>query len=137
MMDSHEWMNGNRARPSRLFCCWKIALAVLLCVILNGCSFHFDTRGGRRPDLTALSQRLRLGESTVEDVLAALGPPVGKGQLMLPIDAASRTMWSYNYSEGFFKMGGDSSGDIRGLTLFVFFEGDRYNGYMWFSSLTK
>ena len=137
MTDSHECLNSKFMYPPRPYCYWNIVLSFLIGVMSTGCSLHFDTRVGRHPDLTALNQRLRLGESTIDDVLAALGPPVGKGKLMLPVDTVSRSLWSYYYSEGFFKMGSESDGEIKGLTLFVFFDEDRYNGYMWFSSLTK
>jgi hypothetical protein len=39
-----------------------------------------------------------------------------------------RTMWSYYYEEGDLK-------DMRRIFLFVYFDRDKYDGYMWFSSL--
>jgi hypothetical protein len=51
---------------------------------------------------------------------------------MLPMDPKLRTMpmWSYFYMEGTLE-------DIRQMWLFIYFEEDRYEGYMWFSSLPK
>jgi len=39
-------------------------------------------------------------------------------------------MWSYYYEEGTLK-------DARRIFLFVYFDQDMYDGYMWFSSLPK
>jgi hypothetical protein len=49
---------------------------------------------------------------------------------MLPIDPKARTMWSYYYQVG-------NLDDARMIYLFVHFDEDRYDGYMWFSSLPR
>jgi hypothetical protein len=85
---------------------------------------------GYHPNIDVLEKTLRVAESTQSDVLLALGQPFGKGQLMFPIDPKPRTLWSYYYGEGDME-------DARGLYLFVFFAQDRYDGYMWFSSLKE
>ena len=58
---------------------------------------------------------------------------------MLPIDQRPRVMWHYNYTEGpvHVEIPGETRADPRTLTVFVFFEGDRYVGYMWFSSVKE
>ena len=56
---------------------------------------------------------------------------------MLPIDPKQRITWSYMYLEGSVQTGGESKGDMRSLILFVFFDQDRYAGYMWFSSVPE
>jgi hypothetical protein len=103
-----------------------------------GCAINMDIRMGRRPDVAALEQRLQVGQSGVEDVLAALGPPHGRGRTMLPFDDAARTTWSYSYGESSVNMGvGGTEADVRRLMLFVFFRDDQYDGYLWFSSLKE
>ena len=77
-----------------------------------------------------LDGALRPGESTRADVLAALGEPSGKGRAMLPIHPKPRTMWFYYYGEATMQ-------DIRRVLLFVYFDGEKYDGYMWFSSFPK
>ena len=47
---------------------------------------------------------------------------------MLPGHDSPRDLWVYYYEEG-------SLSDARRTFLFVFFLGDQYDGYMWFSSL--
>ena len=106
-----------------------ISLA-LMCSILVGACADIRVRVGSKPDTDVLERSLRVGESTRADVLAALGEPTGKGRAMLPINSKPRTMWSYYYEEGDLK-------DARRIFLFVYFDEDRYDGYMWFSSLPK
>jgi hypothetical protein len=98
--------------------------------------FHMHV--GTRPDVSALESVLKVGHSNQSEVRAALGAPSGKGKEMFPIGQElgtvysyhqkQRTMWSYYYEEGTLK-------DDRRIFLFVFFDDERYDGYMWFSSL--
>jgi hypothetical protein len=115
----------------------KGLLLVMLPLMTVACSIDLQMRMGRRPDVAALEQRLRAGQSAADDVLAALGPPNGKGAAMLPIDERPRVMWHYNYTESAVHatMPGHIQADPRTFNLFVFFDGERYDGYLWFSSL--
>ena len=118
--------------PHRRF--WRLltfgALAVLLLSpAVLGCG-DIRMRIGNRPNPDLLETVLRVGESTRADVRAALGQPFGTGRSMASIDPAPRTVWSYYYEEGDLK-------DARRIFLFVYFNQDRYDGYMWFSSLPK
>jgi len=103
-------------------------LAATALFLMPGCSIR--VRMGYHPNIDALEKTLRVGESTQSDVVLALGQPFGKGQLMFPTDPKPRTLWSYYYGEGDME-------DARNLFLFVFFAQDRYDGYMWFSSLKE
>jgi len=87
-----------------------------------------DARIGRRPDINILEKDLQFGESTPPDVLKALGAPYGTGRVMFPTDPKPKTLWSYYYEEATDK-------DARRIFLFVTFHENRYDGYMWFSSL--
>lgn len=106
-----------------------LALLAVIIMLTTGC-MDIKTRIGRMPDTDALEKTLHLGESSQTDVLKTLGEPYGKGKEMLPIGKGARVMWSYYYEEGNLK-------DSRRIFLFVFFEQDKYDGYMWFSSLPK
>jgi hypothetical protein len=114
---------------------------VLLALVLAtaACSIDMNLRMGHRPDTAALERRLHIGESSTDDVLAALGPPDGKGAAMLPIDQRPSVMWLYTYSEGpvHVSVPGSTTADPRTLIMFVFFDGDRYQGYLWASSLLQ
>jgi hypothetical protein len=114
-----------------------LVLPSLALLLVIGCvDIHFSV--GTKPNISALEGVLKIGQSGEADVLAALGAPSGKGKEMLPIGQEwgtvnnyhqkERTMWTYYYEEGNFE-------DDRRILLFVFFDGERYDGYMWFSSL--
>ncbi len=106
-----------------------ISPLILVFLLGTGCA-DIKIRMGNRPNTDELDRTLRPGESTRADVLAALGEPYGKGRAMLPIHSKPRTMWSYYYGEATMQ-------DLRRVLLFVYFDEDRYDGYMWFSSLQK
>lgn len=80
------------------------------------------------PNLGALDSLLKVGESTRLDVYNALGKPFAEGREMMPIRTKQRTQWTYYYEEGVLK-------ESRRVFLFIFLDGDRFDGYMWFSSL--
>lgn len=102
--------------------------ALVLALLSEGC-MNIQMRIGKRVDPASLTQ-LVVGKSTQSDVVARLGAPTGKGRAMLPIESEPRTLWSYYYEEG-------DMNDSRRIFLFIFFKGDVYDGYMWFSSLPK
>ena len=111
-------------------CCSSViffVLPLLLFQMANGCT-DFRLRAGVRPDTSVLETELHVGKSMARDVLEVLGTPHGKGKSYLPIDTNKRELWSYYYEEGSLK-------DSRRIFLFVFFDRNRYEGYMWFSSL--
>jgi len=110
----------------------KIGLFNLVIVfsLLVGACADIRLRMGNRPNTDVLETSLRVKESTRADVLGALGEPSGKGRAMLPFDTKPKTTWSYYYGEGSMK-------DSRQMLLFVYFDEDLYDGYMWFSSLPK
>jgi len=118
----------------------EILVLALIVAFLASCSIYVPARAGNRPNLNALETSLQLGKSTRADVVAALGEPIARGMALLPIDPRPNagSMWSYHYQE--ILSGNDfyreqNPGQVRGTFLFVFFDGDRYDGYMWYSSL--
>jgi hypothetical protein len=124
----------NRLSPKRLGHHSRIGLLTLTIVfsaiIVTGYAADMRDRIGNRPNVDLLERSLRVGQSTRADVFTALGQPSGKGRVMLPSDSMSRMVWSYYYAEAAGK-------DVRRIFLFVYFDGDRYDGYLWFSSLPK
>jgi hypothetical protein len=103
------------------------SLMILTSVLSTGC-MQTKVRMGTLPDVAALESSLRVGESTQDDVHRVLGPPFGEGRAMLPIQTNVKAIWTYWYEEG-------TTQDSRRILLFVFFDEDRYGGYMWASSL--
>ena len=102
-------------------------ITMILLVLLSGCGTPV-LRIGRQPDVSSLDKALQPQVSTRSDVLRVLGEPRNTGGAMLPGHDGPRDLWVYYYEEG-------SLADDRRIFLFVFFLKDRYDGYMWFSSL--
>jgi hypothetical protein len=115
-------------RNRKIFGIGLFAMIIVIFILESSCmDIHF--RMGRQIDPGVIEKSLRLKESKTSDVLAVLGEPFGKGKAMLPAaHRTPRTMWTYYYGEADMK-------DGRGMYLFVFFDQDLYDGYMWFSSL--
>ena len=109
-------------------CAPATLLASILCAICltTGCS-DITIRTGVPPDITALGAQLRSHESNQQEVLSVLGRPYGEGRALMPFDTRAKTVWTYYYEEGTLE-------DFRRTFLFVFFEDNRFDGYLWFSS---
>ncbi len=104
------------------------AAAVVAALSLAAGCTNLQVRAGIRPDPRLLETEMTLGQSSSADVRRVLGEPFGTGKEMLPISSTPRDMWSYYYELGNLE-------DSRRIFLFVYFDKDRYDGYMWFSSL--
>lgn len=98
----------------------------VLILFVFGCG---DLRhvAGRPFNVAALEDGLVVGQSSEEDVRAALRQPDGIGRYHSPTETETLVMWSYNYEHGTLPKRLD-----RNL-LFVFFRDAKYDGYIWFS----
>lgn len=79
----------------------------------------------------ALTTTLQRGVSSAADVKEALGEPTGSGEFLLE---ELRTIWFYEENKV------DATGQklrIQQDVLLVFFEGDRFDGFLWFSDAQK
>ena len=104
-----------------------VAVAFVLAIAASGC---VGVRG-RMPDTSALdSGALAPGVSTKADVLDALGAPAGYGMTRVDDLAEPRIIWYYEATKPAF-----SQVDIR--MLLVFFDGEKYDGYLRFTSNGK
>ena len=106
-----------------------LVIAVMVLSQLTGC-MSVSIRVGRKPDVYALEQSLKVGESNRADVLRTLGEPFGAGRGAFAAEWAPRDILTYYYETSTMK-------DSRRVFLWVFLDGDRYDGYMWFSSLDE
>ena len=73
-----------------------------------------------------------MGHSTRKDVRDVLGEPLGSGRELLPFNTQARTVWSYYFEEAQVSLSGE--GDSRRIFLWVFLDGDRFDGFLWVSS---
>jgi hypothetical protein len=114
-----------------------VHLAALLAIALSaGCAEMVTVRIHEPVNVKALGTTLRVGVSTREDVIAALGVPVGSGRAMLPIDTEPRTVWFYMHSVASAPMTG-GKGKLDVVAVFVYFKGDRYDGSLYGSAFPK
>jgi hypothetical protein len=120
-------LSGSRPRKLAAWLFW-VAVAILV-VGFGGCApIQFET--GRKFDPDVLESSLHSGNSTQIDVRKMLGEPFGTGRALMPFQDTARTVWTYSYQRGSMDIGsGESDTDM--LMLFVFFDGDRYDGYIW------
>ena len=102
-------------------------LLILALLVAPGCMTLF-VQTGERPRTELLDDALEIGRTRTSHVLEVLGPPQGMGRGMLPMHSKPRTVWAYYYQEG-------TARSLRRALLYVFFDGEIYDGYIWFSSL--
>lgn len=108
-----------------------VAVVATAASLLAACgTVNFE--GGRQFDPDKLETVLRPGVSTQLDVKAALGEPYGKGGAQLPFHDKPRTTWTYFTERGSMDMSGGMN-DER-IYCFVFFAGDKFDSFMWFTS---
>jgi hypothetical protein len=113
----------------------RIPLALMAAaLVLGGCG-EIKVRAGTPVFPARLESGLTVGRSTAADVRRVLGEPVGIGREWMPQRAAPRTVWSYNFEEGQLSLAG--SGDSRRIFVWVFLDGERYDGYLWVSSFPQ
>ena len=123
--------SGIRKPDPALFTCLALLCATMafISVVTSGC-VGMQYRVGTRPDPSALETKLSVGKSTSEEVIGVLGTPDGKGAAMFTMYSQPSQLWSYYYEEGTME-------EARRIFLFIFMNEDRYDGYMWFSSLQE
>jgi hypothetical protein len=133
--------NPYSQRPSTRYKTWasyfrsplfiKFSLSCLLITILGSCMpAHTTTRTGTF-NVRALETDLRRGISTTADVERVLGKPNGTGGILIPRDPEPRLAWYYE------RVQMDIAGkniDIAQDVVLVYFKGDRFDGFMWFSA---
>ena len=101
-------------------------LVMTACALLAGCTIKY----GRAPATDRLENELKPRVSNKADVLRVLGAPRGYGQARIGSLPADRVIWFYEVTEA-----GIISGDIRFKFFLVYFDGDKLDGHLWFSSL--
>lgn len=107
-------------------------MAAALVLLLAGCG-SIQFQAGANFDPGKLESVLRLGGSTQREVAQALGEPYGRGVALLPFHEAPRVTWTYFYEKGTADLSTGAMADERKY-LFVFFDGDKFDSYMWFPS---
>ena len=115
-------------RKNKRFVIWILGL-ILMCLTLlfitAGCSMEF----GRMPPTDKIESSLRPMVDSKSEVLKVLGSPRGYGMIrMSNLPNNPHSIWFYEYGKG------DINGKITMKMLLVFFDQEKYVGYLWFSS---
>ena len=133
MKQRHQRGNqfGIRKPASAVFTCFGLlcATVALISIVTSGC-VDMKYRVGTRPEPSVLEKNLNVGKSTSKEIIGALGRPDGKGAALFTMYSQPSELWSYYYEEG-------TTEEARRIFLFIFMNEDRYEGYMWFSSLPE
>ena len=102
-------------------------------MLFAGCAKQKTTRQ-EAFNFGALDTELQRGISTMDDVRRLFGETDGSGAFSVLPDAEPRTAWFYDKIE--VKAEGEQI-DANQDVLLIFFKGDRYDGYLWFSDAAK
>ena len=107
---------------------FKIGLITIATLTLfAGC---MKIKFGSMPDTAALQSQLTQHVSNKADVLEVLGAPRGYGMVNLSEAPNPHVVWFYEYMESDGK-----DADLK--MLLVYFDGEKYSGHFWFSSVEK
>ena len=129
-----RWRGANRKRRGDHSKCKRFMsqyrllgiIWILLVPVLAGCAPTI--KYGVPPKVKQL-EGLKPGVSAKSDVLTAFGNPRGHGAINFHPLPEPREIWFYDYME--------TDGVRTDLKfLMVFFDPDRYDGHLWFSSST-
>jgi len=118
-----SWRNSDRRAVVAVRVLLSVAGSLLTVASLVGCA---AMEFGARPRVDRLAGLTR-GVSTEADVLLALGEPRGSGGAIIEPEASPEGIWLYE----FVKTDGK---EITLHILLVFFDGERYDGHLWFRS---
>ncbi len=110
------------------------AVAILLLGASAACSP--SSSAGRMPSVAPLTTDLVIGTSTRDDVRRLLGDPSGEGGYLFIVDYLPREAWLYHEIKlTDAKAVKDTVVmNMKHQVLLVFFKGDRFDGYMWYSN---
>ena len=112
----------------------KFAIAALILSVVAGCTVNVRTGNDFDPSL--VGRTLKPGAASQADVRAALGEPFAKGSAMMPFHDRPHPTWAY-FAERSAAGKGSGKMEDRMKYLFVFFDGDRMDSYLWFNSTVQ
>lgn len=113
------------------------SFAVLATIVFfGGCAQPGPMISGRLADTDKIESLLQRGKSLKGDVERILGKPNSYGKSLFPTQATTREVWVYVFiqtGEPRVSSGRTTTIDIdtRQQTLLIFFDGDKFDGYLW------
>jgi hypothetical protein len=112
----------------------KLAMAMLALSVVVGCTI--SARTGTDFDPSTVGSMLKPGIASQADVRAALGEPFAKNSAMMPFHNRPHLTWTY-FTERAAVGAGSGKMEDQMKYLFVFFDGDRMDSYLWFTSTVQ
>ncbi len=112
-------------------------LLVTLTLAGIGKARDVEVTTGTFRDMNRVETELRRGVSTKEDVRRLFGEPNGDGGAFFPTAKMPNDVWYYEDIKA--EMGGTETGGIMRMdmdwqVLVIFFEEERFDGFLWFTS---
>ncbi|HTS53321.1 MAG TPA: hypothetical protein VMH26_08615 [Burkholderiales bacterium] len=83
-------------KRNRIPLCYIVMCALAALLVMAGCS---SMQTGREFNYAKFSQEVRAGKTSMAEVQAVLGPPMGKG-LVVEADGSMYDQWTYYYGSG-------------------------------------
>jgi hypothetical protein len=109
---------------------WSLG-SILMCLILLFTAVGCSIKIGRMPPIDKMESSLRPMVDSKSEVLKVLGPPRGYGMIrMSNLPNSPHSIWFYEYITA-------KDEKIKLKMLLVFFDEEKYVGYLWFSSLEQ
>ncbi len=123
-------MHGKLFHPFRI-----LVLLFIITVLMAGCAQKVTT--GAFTQVNRLESELQRGKSTKMDVRRVLGAPKGMGNAVLSPDLTPRAVWFYDdieVTDARSVGSGVLEVSVRQQILLVYFKGEVFDGFMWFSN---
>lgn len=117
-------------RKTKRLVFWSLG-SIFMCLILLFTAFGCSVKFGRMPPTDKLESSLKPMVDSKSEVLKVLGAPRGYGMLrMSNLPNSPHSIWFYEYVTA-------KGEKITLKMLLVFFDQEKYVGYLWFSSIEK
>jgi hypothetical protein len=141
-------VNVRLCEPSQLWIRSLSTGAIILSLVMGllaGCAQPKAMTTGPFLNVERIDADLKRGVSTKSDVERVLGRPNGKGETLMPPTQTRRgEVWTYyNSHTGEPRISAGRTGgsvrvdvDSRDQMIMIFFDGDKFDGYLWFLQVT-
>ncbi len=119
------FMRRQGSGASRSWCVRSFAL-LLGAMLLAGCAVE-TVKSQAFSRIDRLETEFKRGVSTKADVLTVLGEPDGSGGAIFPTASYGSDVWYYEAYRS-------SLSGLNQKILLVYFKGEEFDGFMWFSN---
>jgi hypothetical protein len=117
-----------------------LLVAVMACAGVPAVAQEKGFTTGAFTKVNKIETELERGRSTKLDVRRLLGTPKGYGQAVLPPQRKEHEVWYYEdieLTKVKFESASDIRADVRQQILLIFFLGEVFDGFMWYSNAVE